>query len=100
MGTQTATLAADKAKKTIKKGSMVTVAKKTQTKTDEDYKLKGKKINWSVTSGKDVCSVKTSSSGKVSVKGKKKGTCTVKAKASKVKRKYKSFTEFYNFRVK
>jgi len=27
MGTQTATLAADKAKKTIKKGSMVTVAK-------------------------------------------------------------------------
>jgi hypothetical protein len=100
MGTQTATLAADKAKKTIKKGSMVTVAKKTQTKTDENYKLKGKKINWSVTSGKDVCSVKTSSSGKVSVKGKKKGTCTVKAKASKVKRKYKSFTEFYNFRVK
>ena len=91
---------ADKAKKTIKKGSMVTVAKKTQAKTDEDYKLKGKKINWSVTSGKDVCSVKTSSSGKVSVKGKKKGTCTVKAKASKVKRKYKSFTEFYNFQVK
>ena len=100
MGTQTATLAAAKAKKTIKKGSMVTVAKKTQTKTDEDYRLKGKKINWSVTSGKDVCSVKTSSSGKVSVKGKKKGTCTVKAKASKVKRKYKSLTEFYNFRVK
>jgi len=100
MGTQTATLAADKAKKTIKKGSMVTVAKKTQTKTDEDYKLKGKKINWSVTSGKDVCAVKMSSSGKVSVKGKKKGTCTVRAKAPKVKRKYKSFTEFYNFRVK
>ena len=100
MGTQTATLAADKAKKTIKKGSMVTVAKKTQSKTDEDYKLKGKKITWSVTSGKDVCAVKTSSSGKVSVKGKKKGTCTVKAKASKVKRKYKSFTELYNFRVK
>ncbi len=100
MGTQTATLAADKAKKTIKKGSMVTVAKKTQTKTDEDYKLKGKKITWSVTSGKDVCAVKTSSSGKVSVKGKKKGTCTVRAKAPKVKRKYKSFTEFYNFRVK
>ena len=44
--------------------------------------------------------MKTSSSGKVSVKGKKKGTCTVKAKASKVKGKYKSFTEFYNFRVK
>ena len=100
MGTQTATLAADKAKKTIKKGSMVTVAKKTQTKTDKDYKLKGKTIKWSVTSGKDVCVVKTSSSGKVSVKGKKKGTCTVKAKASKVKRKYKSLTEFYNFRVK
>ncbi len=100
MGTQTATLAADKAKKTIKKGSMVTVAKKTQTKTDEDYKLKGKKITWSVTSGKDVCAVKTSSSGKVSVKGKKKGTCTVKAKASKVKRKYKSLTELYDFRVK
>ena len=100
MGTQTATLAADKAKKTIKKGSMITVAKKTQTKTDEDYKLKGKKIKWSVTSGKDVCAVKTSSSGKVSVKGKKKGTCTVKAKASKVKRKYKSFTQFYHFRVK
>jgi len=100
MGTQTATLAADKAKKTIKKGSIVTVAKKTQTRTDEDYKLKGKKINWSVTSGRDVCSVKTSSSGKVSLKGKKKGTCTVKAKASKAKRKYKSFTEFYNFQVK
>ena len=100
MGTQTVTLAADKAKKTIKKGSMVTVAKKTQTKTDEDYKLKGKKINWSVTSGKDVCAVKMSSSGKVSVKGKKKGTCTVRAKAPKVKRKYKSFTEFYNFGVK
>ena len=97
---ETAPLAADKAKKTIKKGSMVTVAKKTQTKTDENYKLKGKKIKWSVTSGKDVCSVKTSSSGKVSVKGKKKGTCTVKAKASKVKRKYKSLTEFYNFRVR
>ena len=100
MGTQTATLAADKAKKTIKKGSMVTVAKKTQTKTDEDYKLTGKKINWSVTSGKDVCAVKTSASGKVSVKGTKKGTCTVRAKAPKVKGKYKSFTEFYNFRVK
>ena len=47
-----------------------------------------------------MCAVKTSSSGKVSVKGKKKGTCTVKAKASKVKRKYKSFTQFYHFRVK
>ena len=41
---ETAPLAADKAKKTIKKGSMVTVAKKTQTKTDKDYKLRGKKI--------------------------------------------------------
>ena len=47
-----------------------------------------------------MCAVKTSSSGKVSVKGKKKGSCTVKAKASNVKRKYKSFTEFYNFGVK
>ena len=44
--------------------------------------------------------MQTSSSGKVSVKGKKKGTCTVKAKASKVKRKYESLTEFYNFRVR
>ena len=34
------------------------------------------------------------------MKGKLKGTCTVKAKASKVKRKYKSFTQFYHFRVK
>ncbi len=46
------------------------------------------------------CAVKTSSSGKVSVRGQKKGTCTVNAKANKVKRKYKSLTEFYTFRVK
>ncbi len=48
----------------------------------------------------DVCAVKTSSLGKVSVRGQKKGTCTVNAKANKVKRKYKSFTEFYTFRVR
>jgi len=104
MGNQTATLAADKAKRTTKKGSMVTLAKKTQTKTDEDYKLKGKKITWSVTSGKDVCSVTTSSSGKVSLEGKKKGTCTVTAKAKKVKGKYKgkykAFNETYRFIVR
>jgi hypothetical protein len=47
-----------------------------------------------------VCAVKTSSSGKVSVRGQKKGTCTVNAKANKVKRKYKSLTEFYTFRVR
>jgi hypothetical protein len=100
MGNQTATLAAAKAKKTIKKGSMVTVATKSQTKTNEDYKHDGKKITWSVTSGKDVCAVKASSSGKVSVEGKKKGTCTVNAQASKVKGKYQAFSENYTFTVK
>ena len=44
--------------------------------------------------------MKTFSLGKLSVRGQKKGTCTVRAKASKVKRKYKSFTEFYTFRVR
>jgi hypothetical protein len=100
MGNQTATLAAKKAKKTIKKGSMVTLAKKSQAKTDEDYKLKGKKITWSVTSGKDVCSVTTSSSGKVSLEGKKQGSCTVTAKAKKVKGKYKAFNKAYRFIVR
>ena len=100
MGNQTATPAAAKAKRTMKKGSMVTLATKNQTKTDEDYEDKGKKITWSVTSGKDVCAVKASSSGKVSVKGKKKGTCTVNAKASKVSGKYKAFSENYTFTVK
>ena len=100
MGNQTATLAAKKAKKTIKKGSMVTLAKKSEAKTDEDYKLKGKKITWSVTSGKDVCSVTTSSSGKVSLEGKKQGSCTVTAKAKKVKGKYKAFNKAYRFIVR
>ena len=100
MGKETATLAAKKAKKTIEKGSMVTLAKKSEAKTDEDYKLKGKKITWSVTSGKDVCTVTTSSSGKVSLEGKKKGSCAVTAKAKKVKGKYKAFNETYRFIVR
>ena len=84
----------------MKVGANKTLAKKGQSVTDEDYKLKGKQITWKVTSGKDVCRVKVSDGGKVTLTGKKTGACTVVANAPKVKGKYRAFSENYTFTVK
>ena len=100
MGNQTAKLKADKSNGKLKVGSKKVLAAPGQSMTDENYKLTGKEISWRVSSGTDFCSVSTSSSGKVTVTGLAKGTCTVDAFAPKVKNKYKSFKETYNFSVR
>ena len=100
MGNQTATLAADKAGSSLKVDKSKTLAKKNQSVTDEDYKLKGQPVTWKVQEGKKFCSVKVNKNGKATVTGKKAGACVVTAKAPKVKGKYKSFNETYKFKVK
>jgi hypothetical protein len=100
MGNQTASLEADKSNGKLKVGGKKTLAKPSQSITNEDYKFKGKKISWRVTSGTDVCSLTTSSSGKVSIKGLAKGSCAVEASAPKAKNKYKSYKKTYTFSVR
>ena len=100
MGNQTAKLKADKSNGKLKVGNKKVLATPGQSMTDANYRLTGKEISWRVSSGKDFCSVSTSSSGKVTVKGIAKGSCTVEAFAPKVKSMYKSFKQTYDFSVR
>ena len=100
IGSQSATLAAESAPTTLKKGATITLGTKSQTVTHANYRSKGKPITWKVTKGKDVCSLTTSKKGKVTLTASKKGSCTVQATAPKVKNRYKAYKTTHTWKIK
>lgn len=92
-GTQTATLAAPLSGK-VNVGKTVTLETPSQGQTNA-----GESITWKITNGKgSVCSLVFPSSGAVKLKMKKKGNCSVQAKAAAVAGEWNAFTLSRSYR--
>lgn len=91
-GTQTAKLAAPSSGK-VNAGKTITLEKASQGTTSANQP-----ITWTITKGKNsVCSLVFANNGAVKLKMKKKGYCTVQAKAPGVKNQWAKFVQTYQY---